>query len=90
MYSAAGKRVSYQSRFQSGLAPGERSAIRRHSQGNSLFVNDGGRFEDSADEAGVRMGRWGWGAIFVDWDNDTHEDLLVPNGFLTGALEDDL
>lgn len=90
MYSAAGKRVAYQPRFQQGLAPDERSAIQRHSQGNSLFVNDDGHFRDRSDYAGVRMGRWGWGSIFLDWDNDALEDLLVPNGFLTGALEDDL
>ena len=90
MYSAAGKRVAYQPRFQQGLAPDERSAIQRYSLGNSLFVNEDGRFRNRSDNAGVRMGRWGWGSIFLDWDNDAQEDLLVPNGFVTGALEDDL
>ena len=90
MYSAAGRRVAYQPRFKPGLNAAERSAIQRHSLGNSLFVNDGGRFVERGEEAGVRMGRWGWGAIFVDWDNDADEDLLIPNGFVTGTLEDDL
>ena len=36
------------------------------------------------------MGRWGWGAVFVDINDDGYEDLVAPNGFLTGALEDDL
>jgi hypothetical protein len=90
MYSAAGKPIAYQARFHTGLAPQDRSAIQWHSRGNSLFVNDDGRFRDNSDDAGVRMGRWGWGSIFLDWDNDSQADLLVPNGFITGALEDDL
>lgn len=90
MYSAAGRRVAYQPRFQPQLESAQRQALQRHSLGNSLFVNNGAGFDDRSDEAGVRMGRWGWGTIFLDWDNDAQEDLLVPNGFVTGALEDDL
>ncbi len=37
-----------------------------------------------------RWGRWGWGAVFVDWNNDAYDDIVVPNGFLTGSVEDDL
>ena len=59
--------------------------------GNTLLENQGdGSFLDVSDEAGVRMGRWGWGGRFADLDNDGDPDLIVPNGFLTGALEDDL
>jgi len=90
MYSAAGRRVAYQDRFQKGLDPTQRGAIQRHSLGNSLFVNRGDGFDDHSDDAGVRMGRWGWGAVFIDWDNDSQQDLLVPNGFVSGPVEDDL
>ena len=59
--------------------------------GNTLLANQGdGTFRDVSDEAGIRMGRWAWGAKFADLDNDGYEDLVVPNGFLTGAIEDDL
>jgi hypothetical protein len=49
--------------------------------GNRLYRNDGqGRFEDVTDEAGVRIGFWGWGACFADFDNDGHLDLYHVNG----------
>ena len=39
--------------------------------GNRLYRNDGsGQFEDVTDEAGVRVGGWGWGlrtALRVVW-----------------------
>jgi hypothetical protein len=33
----------------------------------------------------VAFGRWAWGAIFVDFDNDGLEDVYVPNGFVTNS-----
>ena len=55
------------------------------------MANQGdGTFRDVSDVAGIRMGRWGWGGRFVDLNNDGADDLVVPNGFLTGAIEDDL
>lgn len=91
MFSAAGNRVARQPRFQPGIAAPQREQIRRHSVGNTLLANQGdGTFRDVSDEAGIRMGRWAWGAKFADLDNDGYEDLVVPNGFLTGAIEDDL
>ena len=36
------------------------------------------------------MGRWAWGARFVDVNNDGWLDILSPNGFLTQEREDDL
>ncbi len=36
------------------------------------------------------MGRWGWGARWVDINGDGLDDVVAPNGFLTGAIEDDL
>lgn len=91
MFSSAGQRVAYQPRFMKDQPESVREGVRRHSLGNSLLVNDGkGKFEDKSDEAGVRMGRWAWGAKFVDFNNDGREDIFVPNGFLTNEKKDDL
>ena len=55
------------------------------------FRNNGdGTFTDISDEAGVRDGQWGWGAEFLDYDNDGHLDLYAVNGFITGPLDDDV
>lgn len=49
--------------------------------GNRLFRNEGGRlFSDATDQAGVRDGGWGWGAAFLDADNDADLDLIQANG----------
>ncbi|MGF1468917.1 MAG: CRTAC1 family protein [Sandaracinaceae bacterium] len=49
--------------------------------GNRLYRNDGDRtFTDITDEADVRMGGWGWGAAFIDYDNDADLDLVMTNG----------
>lgn len=91
MFSSAGRRVAYQSRFMEAQPESVREGVQRHSWGNTLLVNNGkGGFEDRSDAAGVRMGRWAWGAKFVDLNNDGYEDIFVPNGFLTNALKDDL
>lgn len=50
--------------------------------GNRLYRNVGaGVFEDATDEAGVADGGWGWGACFMDFDNDGHLDLFHVNGW---------
>ena len=36
------------------------------------------------------MGRWSWGSIFSDINNDGWEDLLVANGYFTSKRPDDL
>jgi hypothetical protein len=59
--------------------------------GSSLFRNNGdGTFTDISLESGVRDGQWGWGAEFLDYDNDGHMDLYAVNGFITGPLDDDV
>lgn len=53
--------------------------------GNRLYTYAGGRrFRDVTDAAGVRNGAWGWGAAFVDVDNDGDLDLVQTNGFMPG------
>jgi hypothetical protein len=91
MFSSAGRRIAYQPSFKSGQDETERRAIQRHSLGNSLFCNQpDGSFQDASELAGLRMGRWSWGARFTDFDGDGLPDVVVPNGFLTAELEDDL
>ena len=91
MFSAAGRRIAFAPGFGQALSEEALQAGRRHTLGNTLLLNDGaGSFVDASDEAGIRMGRWGWGGLFGDLNRDGHPDLLVPNGFVTGPLEDDL
>lgn len=91
MFSAAGRRIAYQPRFQQTAAQQTRQQVQRHSLGNTLLANAGdGTFRDVSDSAGVRVGRWAWGARFADLNNDGLEDLVVPNGFLTNERKDDL
>jgi hypothetical protein len=94
MFSSAGNRIAYQRRFQSGASDETRAQVQRHAHGNTLFRNLGdGGFEDltaSQSPLGVAMGRWAWGALFADLNNDGWQDLLSPNGFLTGERKDDL
>ena len=91
MFSSAGRRIAYQPEFQEGGDPEGLAAIQRHALGNSLFCGgEDGHFEEISDEAGIRMGRWSWGARFADLDGDGLQDLVVPNGFLTGDRDDDL
>ncbi len=50
--------------------------------GNRLYRNEGGRrFSDATDAAGVRVGYWGWGTQFFDYDNDGDLDLIMTNGY---------
>ena len=60
------------------------AAYRHHSQGNVLLLNGrGGAFRDVSEASGTALGRWGWGALFADLNNDGWEDIYAPNGFIT-------
>jgi len=51
--------------------------------GNRLYRNRGdGNFDDVTEQAGVRIGWWGWGSSFADFNNDGHLDLVNVNGFV--------
>ncbi|MEJ6579738.1 MAG: VCBS repeat-containing protein [Akkermansiaceae bacterium] len=91
MWSSAGNRIAYQRNFQTSLDDSTRGEFQRHARGNSLFLNNGdGTFTDASQEAGVTMGRWAWGSRFVDINNDSNQDLIVSNGFLTQSDSGDL
>lgn len=46
--------------------------------GNAFLRNNGdGTFTNVAQENGTRFDSVGWGAVFLDADNDTHHDLYV-------------
>jgi hypothetical protein len=91
MWSSAGNRIAYQRNFQTSLDNEVRGEFQRHARGNSLFLNNGdGTFRDASEDAGVTMGRWAWGSRFVDLNNDSKEDIIVSNGFLTQSDSGDL
>ena len=91
MFSAAGNRITYQRQFKQGQKDDVLRVFRRHARGNSLFESTGdGQFRDVSVTANVTMGRWAWGSAFVDINNDSHQDLLVANGFITSQDTGDL
>lgn len=91
MYSSAGNRVAYQRQFLPGADPRVLDDLRRHARGNSLFLNRGdGTLVDVSLEQAVHRGRWAWGSVFADVNNDAWLDLVVPNGFVTNERSDDL
>jgi hypothetical protein len=82
MSSTAGNRII--GRLFPGATPGT-NVLKKLASGNSLFENGGGgRFREVTGEAGPLGGAWAWGGGFVDFDNDGHEDLYSPNGFISG------
>ena len=90
MFSSAGNRVTYQPQFMPNATEKHRNRFRHMARGNTLFKNNNGSFSDVSDREGVTMGRWSWGSVFIDMNNDGWEDLFVTNGFMTGHVTDDL
>jgi hypothetical protein len=65
--------------------------IEELTRGSTLLRNEGdGTFSDVSEAAGVRDCQWGWGAEFLDYDNDGRLDLYAANGFVSGPLLDDV
>ena len=91
MFSSAGNRIAYQEKFHSAASEEFKTRYRRLARGNSLFEGQSdGTFRDVSVAAGATMGRWAWGSVFADVNNDGWDDLLVGNGFVTGKNPDDL
>lgn len=51
-------------------------------RGNRLYRNHMGAFEDVSDAAGIQAGGWGWGACFMDFENDGDLDIYHTNGWV--------
>ena len=83
MFSAAGSRITAQKKFKADASDEVRGRFRRFARGNSLFRNVNASFEDVSLDAHVNMGRWAWGSNFVDLNNDSWQDLVVANGYLS-------
>ena len=91
MFSSAGNRITTQQKFKAGIDGEKKKVFVRHARGNSLFQNAGnGSFVDRSVDLGVTLGRWAWGSLFVDFNNDGWEDLYVANGFITADNNNDL
>ena len=50
---------------------------------------DGKRFESKAQDLGIADSGWGWDGDFADFDADGDLDLLVMNGYFSGAEKKD-
>ncbi len=84
MFSAAGNRIAFQSKFKPEAPAEIRRRYQRFARGNTLLRNLGdGTFDDRSAPAGIEMGRWAWGSHFVDVNNDGWEDVVVSNGYMT-------
>jgi tetratricopeptide (TPR) repeat protein/peroxiredoxin len=91
MWSAAGLRVSSQSRFHENDPAPIREFYRQHARGNSLYQNSGhGTFSNAGATAAVEMGRWAWSSDSWDFDHDGYPDLYVANGYISGPDPRDL
>lgn len=91
MFSGAGSRITTQEKFQPKATSAIRQKLRYAARGNTLYANQGdGTFRDESVAANVTMGRWAWGSQFLDINNDSWEDLLVGNGFVTRENAPDL
>jgi len=56
--------------------------------GNRMYRNDNGVFVDATAQAGVLDGAWGWGACFMDFENDGDLDIYHTNGWRNDFTDD--
>ncbi|TVR76169.1 MAG: T9SS C-terminal target domain-containing protein [Chitinophagaceae bacterium] len=48
-----------------------------------LLVNNGDEtFTESASQYGVNIDKWSWGAVWIDYNNNTFQDLFVCTSFI--------
>jgi len=90
MWTAAGIRISAQGIFQKDAAPAVRELYQAHAMGNSLFRNQGAKFDDVARHSGTMMGRWSWSSDSWDFKHDGFPDIYIANGMITGPGREDL
>lgn len=91
MWTDVGQRVAQYATFHSNADARTKQDYLTHARGNTLYRNRGdGRFEQTAEVAGVEMGRWAWGSDGIDFDNDGTPEIFVCCGMLTNARPEDL
>ncbi len=91
MWSSAGNRVTTQDKFKADASAQIKNRLQRLARGNTLLKNTGdGHFEHKSADANVEVGRWAWGCQFLDLNNDSWDDLMVANGFITTDDSGDL
>ena len=56
--------------------------------GNRFYRNNSGVFEDVTSLLGVADGAWGWGACFMDFENDGDLDIYHTNGWTELYIDD--
>src|SRR5688500_16073264 len=50
---------------------------------NVLQINNGDRsFTEAGQLMGISNTDWSWSSLFMDYDNDTYQDLFISNGYL--------
>lgn len=50
----------------------------------NFMVNQGnGQFVDLLNQYGIDSTHWGWGALWIDYNNDSYEDLYITTGELS-------
>ena len=82
MSSTAGNRIL--TRLFPNSGPQD-NVLKKLAAGNNLFENIGdGKFKDVTAQVGGFSGGWAWGGGFIDFDNDSWEDIYTPNGFISG------
>ena len=87
MFTVAGQQVVKSKAFPYPL----NEAWRGHTKGNSFYRNLGsGKFASQGAALGIEMGRWGWSADAIDFDNDGQAELFLTCGMLTGPKSPDL
>jgi len=91
MWSSAGNRIAFQPQFKTNAPPQLKKRLQRLARGNTLLENQQGQsFRDVSAAADVEVGRWAWSSKFVDLNNDSWEDLVVANGYVTNSDTSDL
>jgi hypothetical protein len=87
MESYAGMRITRSAGFPGDVE--SRARAMRFAKGNTWLRGvGGGRFEE-VEGSILEMGRWAWGNLLWDYDNDGDLDVYVANGMFTNTAAAD-